>query len=198
MGAAAAAEGKVIDIAVFGESCLVLVSDIRAGTRDVDAVILAEADLAYRLADSAGAQLGLPAGWLNQAVKLYVGTAGNPKPSLFPVGEYPKDGPVGLRAFVPTPEYILAMKLIANRGAVEDAARDRNDMLALMKICGLREKAALLNLVRVCYPSVPAIAARLEARIDDLLRALAADLEDGEKKEHEPTWHAGRGRPTRP
>ena len=112
LGYLAASEGSVIDIAVYGGSCLLLASNIRDVTRDVDAVFLTERDRGYEIADIVGRKLGLPDDWLNQAVKYVAPPKGNPQPNLFPFGEYPKQGEVGLRVYTPAPEYILAMKLL--------------------------------------------------------------------------------------
>jgi len=115
MGDLAAQDGKVIDIAVYGGSCLLLAGNIRDVTRDVDAVFLSERSRGYQLADAVGRRLGLPDDWLNQAVKNVAPPKGNPQPNLLPFGEFPKQGPVGLRVYLPTPEYMLAMKLLASR-----------------------------------------------------------------------------------
>lgn len=192
LGALAAAEGKLIDIAVYGGSCLLLASNIRDVTRDVDAVFLSERNRGYALADIVGQRLGLPHDWLNQAVKSVAPPKGNPQPALFPIGEYPRQGPVGLRVYVPTPEYMLAMKLLANRqDDPEGMARDRRDLHLLMRVTGLTTPRQLADLVKTCYPSVPGITARMDAKIDDIVRGY--DHDDGSEL---PAWNAGRGRPT--
>lgn len=193
IGTLAAAEGRLIDIAVYGGSCLVLASNMREVTRDVDAVFLSERSRGYAIADSVGRQLGLPDAWLNQAVKTYAPPRGNPEPNLFPYGDYPKQGPVGLRVFTPAPEYLLAMKLLASRrDDPEGLARDRRDIHRLIGLTGLATKEQLADLVRTCYPLVPGIQARMEAKIEDIVRG--CDHGDGSEP---PAWNAGRGRPTR-
>lgn len=59
--------------------------------------------------------LGLPAGWLNDAVK---GFLQGPDPGASPVLEVP-----GLRCFAASPSMILAMKVLARVGEDEDDAR---------------------------------------------------------------------------
>jgi hypothetical protein len=191
-GDLAASEGSVIDIAVYGGSCLLLASNIRDVTRDVDAVFLTERSRGYELADIVGHKLGLPDDWLNQAVKYVAPPKGNPQPNLFPFGEYPKQGEVGLRVYTPAPEYILAMKLLANRRDDPDGlARDRRDLHMLMRVTGLTTGEQLADLIKVCYPAVPGISVRIEAKIEDIVR----EYEDGDEPEP-PTWNAGRGSPT--
>ncbi len=192
LGDLAAKEGKVIDIAVYGGSCLLLASNIRDVTRDVDVVFLSERSRGYELADIVGRRLRLPDDWLNQAVKTVAPPKGNPQPTLFPFGEYPGDGQIGLRVYLPTPEYMLAMKLLANRrDDPEGLARDHRDLHLLMRVTGLTTKAQLAELVKVCYPSVPGISARIDAKIDDIVRGYEDADEPGS-----PAWYAGRGHPT--
>lgn len=193
MGDLAAQDGKVIEIAVYGGSCLLLASNIRDVTRDVDAVFLADPKTGYALADEVGRRLGLPRAWLNQAVKRLAPPKGNPEPNLMPYGEYPRRGAVGLRIFLPSPEYMLAMKLLANRlDDPEGEARDRRDIHLLMGITGLTDGRRLADLVKVCYPVVPNISVRMQAKIDDIVSGYVHD-----DKPEQPTWNAPRGRPTR-
>ena len=58
----------------------------------------------------------------------------------------------GLRVFVPTAEYMLAMKLMALRldpGAERD---DLEDILNLMQVTGMREKVDILRFASRFYP----------------------------------------------
>src|ERR1043166_7338793 len=52
MGRMAAERGLVVDIAVYGGSCLVLASDIRNASVDVDAVFLTERSMVRDIADA--------------------------------------------------------------------------------------------------------------------------------------------------
>jgi len=65
----AAAHGIVAEIAVFGGSCIMLASDLRQATGDVDAVFLANNEFIYEAAGRVRLRLGLPEDWLNQAVR---------------------------------------------------------------------------------------------------------------------------------
>jgi hypothetical protein len=53
MGRHAAARGITIEIAVYGGSCLILASDIRNASGDVDAVFLVAAESVSEIADMA-------------------------------------------------------------------------------------------------------------------------------------------------
>jgi hypothetical protein len=202
MGRMAAARGLVVEIAVYGGSCLVLASDIRNASVDVDAVFLNERNAVRYIADAVARRMGLPLDWINEAVRQAAPPRGNPEPNLLPFGDYPRSGDsaVGLRVHLPTPAYLLAMKVLANR-PTDDRAKiqsDQQDALALMKITGISSREALVGLLRECYPHVPGIveptlSVRIGAKIDTLLDAY------GRSNEHpDPTWNAGRGRATRP
>lgn len=197
MGDLAAQDGKVIDIAVYGGSCLLLAGNIRHVTRDVDAVFLSERSRGYELADLVGRRLGLPDDWLNQAVKSVAPPKGNPQPNLLPFGEYPRNGQIGLRVYLPTPEYMLAMKLLANRlDDPEGLARDRRDLYFLMDVTGLATAEQLAELVTLCYPQVPGINSRIAAKIEDIVQGYAARGCEDDRRTEPPSWNAGRGHPT--
>jgi hypothetical protein len=102
---------------------------------------------------------------------------GDPKPNLILAGEYPRapNAMIGLRVHLPTPAYLLAMKILANR-AVEDTEKigsDLKDAVALMKVTKLTTEPQLVDLLRECYPNlpeivVPTIHPRIQAKIDAL------------------------------
>jgi hypothetical protein len=201
MGELAAERGLVIEIAVYGGSCLILASDIRGTSGDVDAVFLNDGKTIRRLADEVGRRLGLPLDWINEAVTRTAPPIGNPEPNLLPFGEYPRTrhAPVGLRVFLPTPAYILAMKILANRlvDDVEKIQLDLDDAVALMRVTNISNREALVALMTECYPNLmgsagPSLNARINAKLDDLMDAYARSTDAPG-----PTWHAGRGPATR-
>ena len=201
MGRMAAERGLVIEIAVYGGSCLVLASDIRNASIDVDAVFLTERKVVRDIADAVARRLELPLDWINEAVRQAAPPRGNPEPNLLPFGDYPRMGEsaVGLRVHLPAPAYLLAMKVLANR-PTDDFVKiqsDQYDAVALMKITGIATREALVGLLKECYPHVPGLieptlSARVSAKIDTLLDAYAQPTESPD-----PTWNAGRGRATR-
>ena len=144
---------------------------------------------------------GLPLDWINEAVRQVAPPRGNPEPNLLPFGDYPRGGEtaVGLRVHFPAPPYLLAMKVLAIRA--DDWAKaqsDEDDIVALMKVTGITSRDALVGLLQECYPHVPlivepALSPRISAKIDSLLDAYERSSGDPD-----PTWHAGRGRATRP
>jgi len=202
MGQMAAECGLVIEIAVYGGSCLILASDIRGTSGDVDAVFLNEGRTVRQLADDVARRLGLPLDWISEAVTRMAPPIGNPEPNLLPFGEYPRarNCPVGLRVFLPTPAYLLAMKILANRlgDDVDKIQLDLDDAVSLMKVTNISTRDTLVALMAECYPNLPGFAgtalnARINAKLDALMDAYAQSTHAPD-----PTWHAGRGPATRP
>jgi hypothetical protein len=202
MGQIAAEQGLVIEIAVDGGSCLILASDIRGTSGDVDAVFLSEGKAIRQIADHVAHRLGLPLDWINEAVTRTAPPIGNPEPNLLPFGEYPRtrDVPIGLRVFLPTPAYLLAMKILANRLAedTEKLQLDLNDAVALMKVTNISTHEALAALMTECYPNLlggagPSLNARINAKLNAVMNAYARSVDA-----RDPSWHAGRGPATRP
>jgi hypothetical protein len=202
MGTMAAERGIVIEIAVYGGSCLVLASDIRNASADVDAVFLTNRSAVYEIGDAVAQQMGWPSNWINEAVRQTAPPIGNPEPNLLPFGEYPRRGreAVGLRVHVPTPAYLLAMKILANR--LEDdvlkVQSDQDDALALMKLTGINSRENILGLLKQCYPNVPGVVEpRLNPRISVKIDALMdAYVRSGQSLD--PSWNARTGPATRP
>jgi hypothetical protein len=202
MGRLAAERGLLIEIAVYGGSCLVLASDIRTASGDVDAVFLSEPRVVRELAEDVARHVGLPSDWINEAVRRAAPPVGNPQPNLLPFGSYPRtpNAAVGLTVLLPTPAYMLAMKMLANR-LIEDVDKvqsDLDDAVALMKVAGISTREALVDLLRECYPDLPGgttprMGARLIAKIDTLMDRYEQSADDPD-----PAWHAGRGAATRP
>jgi hypothetical protein len=202
VGRRAAARGIVVEIAVYGGSCLILGSDIRNASGDVDAVFLAEGPAVREIAAEVAAVLELPEDWINEGVKRMAPPPTDPQPNLILAGEYPRipDSIVGLKVHLPTPAYMLAMKILANRMAVdtEKIESDLRDAVALMKVTKLTTEQQLIDLLKECYPNLPGIVAptvhpRIKAKIETL-------LDEYRRTEHDidPTWHAGTGPATRP
>src|SRR3954452_10852778 len=82
MGAAAAARGITIEIAVYGGACLILASDIRNASGDVDAVFLTGGKALIEIADAVATRLDLPRDWINEGVKRVAPPPGDPQPNL--------------------------------------------------------------------------------------------------------------------
>jgi len=65
---------------------------------------------------------------------------------------------LGLQIFTPTPEYLLAMKVLANRAPDDDKnLTDATDAVALMKLTGINTYEKIVELMEQCYPNIPGI-----------------------------------------
>ena len=107
--------GISAEMYVVGGAAIALAFDERRSTRDIDAVFEPKAAV-YEAAAVVGEQRGLPAGWLNDAVK---GFLAGEDPAAAPVLELP-----GLRCLAASPETLLALKVLAHRvGEDEDDLR---------------------------------------------------------------------------
>jgi hypothetical protein len=100
---------------VVGGAAIALAFDERRSTRDIDAVFEPKS-VVYEAAARLAEPLGLPAGWLNDAVK---GFLQGEDPAATPVLDLP-----GLRVLAASPETLLALKVLAHRiGEDEDDVR---------------------------------------------------------------------------
>jgi len=170
LGASARSEGKVIDLAVYGGSALMLASNFRVATQDVDAVVEGDQSTVNRLAEDVARSRGWTPDWLNDGVRTYL----SPKVDglrehheLFRT--YPSEQEPGLRVFVPSPEYLLAMKLMAMRLDPAGGKSDLADIVNLMEVVGLKTAEATLDFAASFYPEAK-ISARLHLGIRELWR----------------------------
>lgn len=127
------ARGVVADMYVVGGAAIALAFDERRATRDIDAVFVPKAEV-YAAADRVGADLGLPDGWLNDAVKGFLGAD---DPAAAPVLDLP-----GLRCQVASPRMLLALKVLAHR-----VGEDDDDVRLLAAHLGLEDADAVLDSV---------------------------------------------------
>ena len=200
IGKAAREAGIVCEIAVFGGTAIMLASDIRKATQDVDAVFDPKhREFLYNIAATVAWELNLPEDWLNEAVRRLAPPPGGSEPNLALQGEYPRDndGPVGLRVDLPPASYLLAMKLLANRSA-DDLDKQQTDLIDiqnLMKVTGIETYEGLLALMRECYPNIPnLVEPSVSERLQIKLRTVLDAYNPGELS---PTWDAGIGPATR-
>jgi hypothetical protein len=152
IGRAAANAGTRLQIAVYGGSALMLASNFRFATEDVDVSELEHplpgwltavvSDLARenRWGDE----------WFNDAVAFHLSSLADRAADHLEFGTFPRDGtPPGLAVSVPSAEYLLALKLKAVR--ILDPHRgetERLDILNLMRVVGIstiEEAIALLG-----------------------------------------------------
>lgn len=124
---------------VVGGAAMALAYSTRRVTRDIDAVFEPKSSI-YAAAERVAEDLGLPEDWLNDAVKGFM------------PGEDEHARPVpditGIEITTASPEYLLAMKLMAMRFGEDDA-----DIELLLRECGLHSAEEALATLERLYPS---------------------------------------------
>jgi hypothetical protein len=141
IGLAAIEAGTKLQIVVYGGSALMLASNFRFATEDVDIADIG-GDWPKWLTDVV-ATIALEKDWnddwLNEGVVFHLSPLADRAKDHLEFGTFPRDSsPPGLVVSVPTAEYLLALKLKAFR--TQDALRgdiERLDILNLMDVVGI-------------------------------------------------------------
>jgi hypothetical protein len=156
IGSAAAQAGSKLQIAIYGGSALMLVSNFRYATEDVDVSELPRPLpewLAATLRDVAR-ENRWPEDWLNDAVSFHLSPLADRSADHLEFGTFPRDGgPPGLVVLVPSAEYLLALKLKAFR--IMDPLRgeaERLDILNLMQVVGVSSVEDAIALLGRYFP----------------------------------------------
>jgi len=122
---------------VVGGAAIALAYDARRSTKDIDAVFEPKL-VVYEAAAAVAERRGLPAGWLNDAVK---GFLAGEDPQARPVLELP-----GLRCLSASPRVLLALKVLAHR-----AGEDEDDVTLLAAELGLATAPEVLAVAEEAY-----------------------------------------------
>ena len=133
IGRAAIAAGTRLEIVVYGGSALILASNFRYNTEDVDIAAIERPWPAWleNTVDGIAAKMGWAAGWLNDGVAFHLSALADQAADHREFGTFPRDlGPVGLAVYVPTASYMLALKLKAIR--VTDPLRGEQERLDIL------------------------------------------------------------------
>jgi hypothetical protein len=152
LGRRAHAEGKTIEIAIYGGSALMLMFDWRLATRDVDAVFERDRDAVRRFARDLARDHGWDENWLNDGVKGFLSAADSDPTSRHLFGTFPSEAEPGLRVLVANPRYLFAMKCLAMRTGGIEAGGDIEDIRRLAEEIGLANANEAMDLVTSFYP----------------------------------------------
>lgn len=147
--------GVTGEVVLAGGAVMLLVIGSRDVTKDIDAYFAIGTDQIREAAATIAEREHLPPDWINDGVKGFFYS--QPPTQLW--YEYP-----GLRVYVASPEYVLAMKAVAGRP--EDLA----DIQALATHLGLRSAEAILAVVQRYVPErllLPKTHYLLEGLFDD-------------------------------
>lgn len=194
LGAIVRDAGKVIDIAIYGGSCLMLASNFRVATADVDAVALADQGFIDSAARIVSERHGWAADWLNDGVRTYLSPRAESPEHHELFRGYPDEAKPGVRVFVPTAEYLLAMKLMAMRIDSASGQKDLADILNLLDVLGVESKDDIIAFAAAFYPEAR-ISARLRLAVDQLWSAHLAHKP--QRDLNEPPRYLGRSRAPR-
>ncbi len=144
-------QGQSVDLAVYGGSCLMLASNFRESSGDVDAVTFREDWSVIRgPAQAIADRRGWPPDWINNNVQNFLGKKPLDPDHHVLEGTYPDLARPGLKVFVPTAPYALAMKLRAMRIDL-DNDKDLDDIIHLMIAAEVKDKDELVQIARTFY-----------------------------------------------
>jgi hypothetical protein len=152
LGLKARAADKIVEIAVYGGSALVLTLPGRVATKDVDAVMHHDAAWLRHAVVALAEEKGWPSDWLNDGVKGWLSHR-DADPEAKPLFKtYPSEDEPGLRVFVASPHYLFAMKCLAMRVGGVDDTQDRSDIEALARKIGIVTAEQAIDIVSQYYP----------------------------------------------
>src|SRR4051812_30744170 len=157
IGYAAIDAGTKLRIAVYGGSALMLASNFRFATEDVDIAEIGQqwpvwlSEAVERIAK----QNKWSATWLNDAVTFHLSPLAQAHRDLTAFGTFPRqDEHIGLCVFVPTARYMLALKLKALRVSdFEKGQQDMSDVAHLLKVLDLRETEQAIAILAEFFPN---------------------------------------------
>src|ERR1700694_3676414 len=133
------ARGVKADLFVIGGAAMTLAYKARPSTRDVDAIFKRKNEV-FKAAAQVAREQTLPDEWLTDGAKTFLGRADRrPRPIL--------DLP-GVRIMAGSPEYLLAMKVLADRHD-----RDREDLRFLIRMLNLKSVKQAERAFRGVYPT---------------------------------------------
>lgn len=152
LGLRARAADKIVEIAVYGGSALVLTVPGRAATKDVDAVMHNDPVWLRDAVAALAEEKGWPPDWLNDGVKGWLSHR-DADPEAKPLFKtYPSEDEPGLRVLVASPHYLFAMKCMAMRIGGADEFQDRSDIEVLAREIGVVTAEQALDIVSQYYP----------------------------------------------
>jgi hypothetical protein len=156
IGRAAVAAGTKLQIAVYGGSALMLASNFRFATEDVDIAEIGGVwpDWLRAVTEQIASRRGWSSDWLNEGVAFHLSALATHAADHLEFGTFPRGvTAAGLVVSVPTAEYLLALKLKAMR--VTDVLRgdtERLDILNLMDVVGIETGDQAIALLGKYFP----------------------------------------------
>jgi hypothetical protein len=157
IGRAAVAAGTKLQIAVYGGSALMLASNFRFATEDVDIAEIGQSWPAWlsEIVERIAEENTWSATWLNDAVSFHLSAQAQLDRDLSAFGTFPRlSENVGLVVFIPTARYMLALKLKALRiSDFEKGQQDMADVAHLLKVLGINEIEPGIEILGEFFPN---------------------------------------------
>lgn len=125
------------EVCMYGGAVMCIAFNARPATKDVDAVFEPVKQI-RKAAGIIAERHGLKKDWLNYAVKMFL--VPHERRILLDMSH--------LKIYVPSPDYLLAMKTLAARANTDD----RSDMELLIDELSLRSAEDVLKIVQNYYP----------------------------------------------
>jgi hypothetical protein len=179
IGRAAAQAGAKLQIAVYGGSALMLASNFRFATEDVDVSKLDHPlpDWLATVVREIAEQNHWQEDWFNDGVAFHLSPLADSAADHLEFGTFPRGGePAGLVVSVPSAEYLLALKLKAFR--IMDPLRgetERLDILNLMRVVGISTAEDAIALLGRYFPQSAASPEKQQFLLNNMNRTGAAD-----------------------
>lgn len=136
-----ASSGAHAQLFVVGGAAMALAYDETRSTRDVDAAF-APAPIVRQAAERVASRHDLEPDWLNDAAKGFM-----PGDDASPQTVYESSN---LLVQVPSPQYLLAMKI--HSGRTHDSSRDLDDAAKLFNLAGYTSVDEVIDLLERTYP----------------------------------------------
>ena len=159
LGRRAQADGRIVELSVYGGAAMLFTFDNRSATKDVDSVFERDKQWVHEEAKKIAEKYEWDENWINDGVKGFISSADAENFAKTFVGNYPRNSnTVGLRVFKASPMYLLAMKAIAMRLDDPDASHDVEDINTLIDVLGINNAEDALDIINKFYPrqQVPA------------------------------------------
>jgi hypothetical protein len=177
IGRAAVEAGTKLQIAVYGGSALMLASNFRFATEDVDIreIGIDWPDWLSEVISAIAAENGWSATWFNDAVTFHLSPLASHDRDHVAFGTFPRRNErVGLSVFIPTARYMLALKLKSLRiSDFDKGAQDMSDTAHLLKVLGVTEVEQAIEVLAEFFPKSAADAGKQRFV---LKRLLAGDI----------------------
>jgi hypothetical protein len=156
IGYAAIDAGTKLQIAVYGGSALMLASNFRFATEDVDIAEIGGEwpEWLTSVVAAIAREKGWSEDWLNDAVTFHLSPLAELQRDHLPFGNFPRrTEAVGLTVLIPKARYLLAMKLKSLRiSDFEKGAVDMADTAHLLHALGITEVEQAIAVLAEFFP----------------------------------------------